>query len=226
METMLQKSASQKQFESGRNIAVVLGASVYLGVVLAATVLFISFVLTAFPEDAFLTRAIMTIAGLLVGGSMIAFPIALHMWAISGMHRKITIGLYYTEMAIIALNTIVSFSVLQSKMSGAALPAWIVWYEPVSIFSIVYTIFAWGTIFLTDPLSQAKQQELEAEQKFRKEIAAQRLAFLNSIEGEQAILAVATKDIQESFNPERFHQQKQHFGAARAEVPANQKTQL
>lgn len=150
---------------------------------------------------------------------MLAFPVALHNWAISGLHRTITTGLYYGEMLIIALNTIVSFAALLFKFAGTVLPDWIAWYEPFSIVSIVYTLAAWGTIFLTDPMAKAKANELKADQEYFKRIGDKRMEFLDSIEGEEAIRQAAEIDIAKRFNPERLKKVRQHFGAAR-EKPA------
>ena len=68
--------------------AKIFAACVYVGVVLAASTLFISFVLTAFPADAYLSRGIMVVAGLMIGASSIAFPVALHSWTIEKSHLK------------------------------------------------------------------------------------------------------------------------------------------
>lgn len=207
------------EFERGRQSARVFGGLVYTGVVLAATTLFISFVLTAFPDNAYFSRFIMGTAGLMIGASMLAFPIALHTWAISGTHRTATVGLYYGEMAIVALNTVVSFAALLFKFSGAALPLWVAWYEPFSIISIVYTLAAWGTIFLTDPAAKAKAKELHAEQEFKSRIANKKLEYLDSIEGEQAVLEAANAEILATFKPRTA--ERQHFGNARgARIPA------
>lgn len=70
--------------------AMTFAAVVYIGVVLAATTLFISFVLTAFPPDAYLSRIVMVIAGLLIGASSVAFPVALHTWTFEKGHRMWT----------------------------------------------------------------------------------------------------------------------------------------
>ena len=204
-------------FEKGRDGARVFGGIVYAGVVLAATTLFISFVLTAFPDNAYFTRFIMGTAGLMIGASMLAFPFALHAWAISGTHRTAATILYYGEMAIVALNTVVSFAALLFKFAGAQLPEWVAWYEPFSIISIVYTLVAWGTIFLTDPAAKAKAKELQAEQDFKNRVAEKKLEYLNSIEGEQAILEAANAEIQKTFKPKTG--ERQHFGNNRA-IPA------
>jgi hypothetical protein len=190
---------------------------VYVGVVLAATTLFISFVLTAFPNDAYFSRLVMIVAGLMIGGSMLAFPVSLHNWAISGLHRNITTGLYYGEMIIIALNTVVSFAALLFEYSNTPLPAWITWYEPFSIVSIVYTLAAWGTVFLTDPMAQAKANELKADQTYLKRIGDKRMEFLDSIEGEEAIRQASEIDIAKRFNPANLRKVRGHFGKAREE---------
>lgn len=208
------------EYQKGRAGAMAFGGIVYVGVVLAASTLFISFVLTAFPPEAYLTRFVMTAAGILIGASMIAFPYALHTWAISGTHRMIAIGLYYGEMAIIAINTIVSFAALLYKFAGANLPGWITWYEPFSIGSIIYTLFAWGTLFLTDPSAKAKAKELEAEQKFEERVAQKGLEYLDSIEGEQAVMDAANAKIVSKFTSAGKHGQPKHFGAGREPIPA------
>lgn len=189
----------QEEYKRGRGIAMTFGGFVYVGVVLAATTLFISFILLAFPSDAYFTRFIMGVAGLLVGGSMLAFPIALHNWAVTGAHRKVTVGLYYGEMAIIALNTVVSFAALLFRFANMELPAWVAWYEPFSIGSIVYTLFAWGTIFLLDPQIEAKATEKAALDQFNLETAKMMQKYLNSDDGKDAIRAAANKKISENF---------------------------
>jgi hypothetical protein len=210
------------EFERGRGGAMTFGALVYIGVVVAATTLFISFILTAFPADAYFSRFVMGIAGLLVGGSMLAFPVALHKWAISGTHRKVTTGLYYGEMGIVALNTLVSFASLLAKYSGYTMPEWVAMYEPFTIVSIVYTLAAWGTVFQLDPIAKATAQELEAEQNFRAKVSKKKMEFLDSIEGENAVMAVAEADIAEQFAPERYRKEAKHFGGKKTapKVPA------
>lgn len=189
----------QEEYRKGRSFAMTFGALVYVGVVLAATTLFISFILLAFPDNAYFTRAIMALAGLLVGGSMLAFPIALHNWAVTGTHRKVAVGLYYGEMAIIALNTIVSFAALLFRFAGMELPGWVSWYEPFSIGSIVYTLFAWGTVFLLDPQIEAKATEKAALDEFYLESAKMMKQYLHSDDGKEAIKTHANKKIAENF---------------------------
>ncbi len=191
-----------KEFESKRGTARTFGGGVYVGGVIAATALFISFVLTAFPEDAYLTRIIMTAAGLAVGCSMLAFPVALHNWAVEQKHRLTTQILYYIEMVFISVNTIVSFVTMLSKATGYTAPNWAVLYEPFSILSIVYVVFAWGTIFNTDPDSRSKQKKREYEQTRRGIIEEIKLEYLKSSEGRMDIAREAQEEIMRS-NVER-----------------------
>ena len=204
------------KYEKGRGLAIGLAATVYLGVVSAATILFISFILEAFPPDAYFSRFIMALAGVLVGGSMIAFPVALHNWAVQGWHRKITAALYYGEIFIIGINTVVAFAHLLSANAGRTSPEWVILYEPFSIFAIIYTLFAWGTIFLTDPVADAKDKEIAAHQEFKKRIADKKREFLDSVEGEDVILQAASEEIRREFNPDNHKTDRQHFGSARA----------
>lgn len=209
---MQDQSQFQTEFKKGRDGAMIMGGLVYAGVVVAATTLFISFILLAFPSNAYFTRLVMSVAGLFVGGSMLAFPYALHTWAVSGRHRSVTVFLYYGEMLIIAVNTIVSFASLLYKFSGLVLPDWIAWYEPFSIGSIVYTLFAWGTIFLLDPHIKAKAREHAALVKFETKVTEKMDEFLDSIEGEDAIMRVAQSKIDEKFRPDL--NKRRHFGSA------------
>jgi hypothetical protein len=208
------------KYEKGRSIAIGFAVVVYLGVVVAATVLFISFVLEAFPDDAYFSRFIMSLAGALVGGSAIAFPIALHNWAVQGNHRKITAGLYYGEIFIIGVNTIVAFSHLLAKNADRTPAEWVLLYEPFSIFAIIYTLFAWGTVFLTDPVAEAKDKEIATHQKFKAAIAKKKEEFLNSIEGEDVIIAAASEEIRREFNPDNHKSERRHFGSSRKSLPS------
>ncbi len=203
------------EFERGRGGAMIGGGLVYAGVVLAATTLFISFVLTAFPEDAYFTRFVMVIGGLLVGGSMIAFPFALHNWAVSGTHRLVATGLYYGEMLIVGLNTLVAFASMLSKYAGWTMPEWIALYEPFTIVAMIYTLAAWGTVFQMDPMAQAKAKEHEATQKFNEKVSAKMTEFLDTVEGEDAIEAAARARIAQGFVVKDPTEPKKHFGSGR-----------
>lgn len=195
------------------NGAMKFGALVYVGVVVAATTLFITFVLSAFPVDAYVSRVVMTVAGVLIGLSMIAFPYALHTWVVESTHRTWTTVLYYGEMLIIAINTVVSFMSLLAKYGGYEMPEWAILYEPFSVGSIVYTLFAWGTIFQLDPAHKRTQKERQADEAFLDAVADKRLEFVNSKEGEDLVMTVTANDVFDRFNPENYKAGKKNFGS-------------
>lgn len=209
----------KKEQDKSRGSARNFGGVVYIGGVVAATVMFINFVLTAFPEDAYFSRVLMTIAGMAVGASMLAFPYALHNWIITKAHRFYGVPLYYGEMLIIGVNTVTSFVSLLAKYSGYDAPEWVVLYEPFSVASIIYTVFAWGTLFLTDPDHQLAAQERDAEAKFAQKVAAKRQEFLDSQEGEDLVIEIASQDIRERWNVDRFSGTKKSFGSGRSSEP-------
>ena len=210
----MMNEAKNTEFTKRSSIARSFATAVYIGGVVAATLLFISFILLAFPADAYFTRTIMTVAGLMVGGSMLAFPYALHNWAVTKEHRKWTTYLYYAEMGIIAVNTIVSFVSLLAKYSNYTAPDWVIMYEPFSVGSIVYTIFAWGTVFLLDPEHKDFAQSQQADTRYKEKISKLRDEFLDSIEGEQAVMEAAKRDIAERYRADRYTSDKKHFGVS------------
>lgn len=197
--------------------AQVFGSAVYVGVVIAVTVLFISMILTAFPKDAYVSRVVMVIAGLLIGASSIAFPVALHTWTVEKVHRRWTIGFYYGEVAIMAVNAVVSFMTLLDAHTTYQAPKWAVLYEPFSVGAVVYTLLAWGTVFLMDPEHQRIQQERQLNMDFEAKTAKLRDEFLDSIEGEAAVASFATAQIQEYLATKTTG--KKHFGVAVGSVP-------
>lgn len=211
MNENLNANTAQKEFEEGRNNARLFAMLVYGGVVVAVTTLFISFVLSAFPQNAYLSRFIMTTAGVLIGCSMIAFPVALHKWAIEKKHRQWTIALYFGEMIFIAANTITSFGVLLSKYAGTSPSEWVVLYEPFSILAVIYTLAAWGIVFLLDPSHKSKTKELEAMQTFNDSVSQKVNEFVNSAQGLAVIQHAATKKIERIFDKENFETSPKDF---------------
>jgi hypothetical protein len=208
----------KNQYKEERKRSMFFGGAVYVGVVIAASTLFISFVLTAFPADAYFTRVVMTVAGLMIGASMLAFPYALHVWAVTGAHRTWTTVLYYIEMLIITINTLISFGKLLSTYSGYVMPEWAILYEPFSIASIVYTMAAWGTVFLLDPTSKREAKRREFTEAFEDTVASKTLEFLHSQDGEDAIVAAASEDIAHQLA--RARNVRPRFGSGRGSAPA------
>lgn len=197
---MNEQKSFQQEYESGRKTAVTFASFVYTGAVVAGTTIFIFFVLTAFPSTAYFIRFLMVLAGLLVGASALAFPIALHNWAVSGAHRNIATAFYYGEICLIILNTVVSFSTLLFKYAGNNIPDWVQWYEPFTIFSLGYVVLAWGTIFITDPQAKAKAREKAVHDNFIISVAEDMEKWTHSVEGREQIQKAAMQKIIDSFS--------------------------
>jgi hypothetical protein len=201
-----QQDSFMTEYLEGRKQAMTGGTIVYVGVILLTTALFITFILTAFPSDAYLIRAIMTIGGIMVGGSALAFPVTLHKWAISGSHRTWATWLYYGEIMIIGVNTLVSFSVLLATYAGWIIPEWISLIEPFTILAVVYTLFAWGTVFQTDPLAQAQAKKLSNIQALETMVADRIGEYLHTDAGEDKIKEHADRQIEQLMSVERYSQ--------------------
>lgn len=225
-QTTNQQDKFMTEYLAGRKQAMTGGTIVYTGVIMLTTALFITFILTAFPSDAYLIRFIMVIGGVMVGGSALAFPIALHKWAISGKHRTWATWLYYGELVIIGVNTLVSFGVLLAKYSGWVIPEWMVLIEPFTILAIVYTLVAWGTVFQTDPLAQAQAKKLANYQQLETMIADRLGEYLYTEEGEDKIKEHADKQIEQLMSLDRYQQKtwgtKRKAYAAETERPKAQ----
>jgi hypothetical protein len=213
---------TQAKYDKDRDQAVFLGWMVYGGVVVAVTTLFISFVLTAFPPNAYATRIIMTVAGAIVGLSMIAFPYALHKWAVEPDHRKWTVTLYYGEIVFVAVNTFVSFVTLLAKNAGYAAPEWAVLYEPFSILAIVYTLIAWGTVFLKDPRHKSTVKGLQALQTFDDQVADMLVKYVNSPRGADRVAQVAEDRIGKLFEDKNGNGIPDVFERTRTSVRENE----
>jgi hypothetical protein len=176
--------------------------------------MFITFVLTAFPEDAYFSRIIMTMAALAVGSSMLAFPIALHNWVVTKDHRFWGIILYYGEMALIAVNTVVSFVTLL----GLDIP-WVKQYEPFSVGSIIYTVFAWGTLFLLDPQHKEFADEQESDAKLNKKISNLTNTFLDTADGQRLVQELAAAEVANRWTVEN-HMKRKGLARPSTAIPA------
>ena len=196
------------EYENDRQKAIDGANIVYYGGIIVTTALFISFILTAFPEDAYLIRMIMSIGGIMVGYSAIAFKIALQKWALSGEFQKTTTWLYRGELLIIAINTFVSFSVMLAKYAEWTIPAWVALIEPFTIVAIVYTIVAWGHVFSKDPYAKSKQKLVATYQKVDETIIEQFEQYVDTDEGKEAIRVEADHLIAERFNVMRHAPKK------------------
>lgn len=197
---MTQDAITNKKYEEDRSKAVGFGMTVYTGGVVAATAIFIFFILTAFPESAYFIRFLMVIAALCVGASALAFRFALENWAVLGTHRKAAIWFYYGEIFLVSLNTVVSFAALLYSYGGNDLPDWVAWYEPFTIITIAYVILAWGTLFALDPRSKSKAKQIQVLLDFDDQVVSGMQEYLESEDGRLAIKENANQRIRDNFS--------------------------
>lgn len=206
---------------------------VYVAGVGVAVILFMNYVISAFPDDEIGTRLIMSLGVILVGASSVALPLYIHQKTIERNHRTIAILLYAGEIIIMGVNVTVSFTYLLSLGNGAILmPQWMLRYEPYSVFSIVYVVATWAILFSTDPAYkerdkikranqrmkelEAKRIELDAEQE--EKIYEKEKQYLDSIEGEDFLVEIAKKRIAQRRKLQ--DDGPKHFGSGRLESVA------
>lgn len=223
---MTTETVDRKKHEEERSKAVGFGMVVYTGGIVAATAIFIFFILTAFPESAYFIRFLMVIAALCVGASALAFRYALENWAVYGSHRKAAIFFYYGEIFLVGLNTIVSFAALLYRFSGNKLPEWVAWYEPFTIITIAYVILAWGTLFVLDPKAKAKARQLQVLLDFDNQVIDGMSDYLKSEDGLLAIQENANERIRQNFSvndnsPKPWISRGQNTGPTTPGIPAS-----
>lgn len=63
-----------------------------------------------------------------------------------------------------------------------------------------------------DPEHKRTQSEREADEEFLNLVAQKRMEFVKSVEGENVVMEVVSEEIRERYNPERFKNQRKHFG--------------
>lgn len=107
---------------------------------------------------------------------------------------------------IIGVNTLVSFSVLLATYAGWIIPEWISLIEPFTILAVVYTLFAWGTVFQTDPLAQAQAKKLSNIQALETMVADRIGEYLHTDAGEDKIKEHADRQIEQLMSVERYSQ--------------------
>ena len=173
---------------NGKKAALVLGAAVYIGVVIIATSLTISFVTGVLSASAYLLRGILTIGVVLVGLNSLALPVALHFWAVSGIHRASAIALYAGDMIIVAFNLITSFSTL-----GGNPPEWVEAYAPYSVAMFVFALATWAILFISDPGERAALMVEQAREKFKLSAIQKAAEYLETVEGQAAIQSEADR---------------------------------
>jgi hypothetical protein len=193
--------------KNGKLATLILGGIVYLGVIVVATVLTIMFVTGILPADAYGLRLLITLGVIMVGLNAVALPVALHYWAVSGFHRALAIAFYAADMLILAVNMVTSFSTI----SGHA-PAWVVNYEPYSVGMLVFALASWGILKIADPGERAALKLARAQADFQVKAIEKAAAYLDSLEGEQAVAQAAGELIPDLFNAANIRKRPRSWG--------------
>ena len=85
----------------------------------------------------------------------IALPLALHYWAVSGLHRGATMAFYVIDLLILFANSTVDANLV----ANGTLPPWGEWYlNNFAQASPLMALFMWAALFMLDPTSQSKDR--------------------------------------------------------------------
>lgn len=141
-----------------KTLTVGLGAVVYLGVLAFTAVHNISLMSSGIQSNMVWAAYLGVIALEL---SALAFPIGLHFWAFTPMHRGALIGFYALDFVILFANTLIDYA----QLTGGALPVWgttyLTYFAPASP---LVALLAWAVLLALDPSSQ-KDQKMHAIQE-------------------------------------------------------------
>lgn len=199
---------------NGKTAALVSGGIVYLGVIIVGVVLSIEFIVGIMPADAYFARSLLTVGVVLVGLNSVALPLALHFWAVAGLHRYTAIALYALDMGILGVNMVTSFSTLMGMP-----PAWVMQYEPYAVSMFVFALATWGVLFITDPGERAKIKRAAAEEDFRMKAYSKAVEWLDSVEGHAAIEKAAEGLLPEMFDSESLKKTPPKWGGTGKPAP-------
>jgi hypothetical protein len=169
-----------KNFENGKTLALWLGGAVYVGVVL----LFLSFYETLMTgQFEGLLKTVARIGAFLVAANAIALPVALHYWTVSTWHKRAAVVFYGGDIVIMALNVLAA-----SSMTGGNAPTWLETYSTYAPASIVYVLFGWAALYMTDPGQRALISLSEAITDAQVTIVKRTAEHVRSDEGTQTII--------------------------------------
>lgn len=85
----------------------------------------------------------------------IALPLALHYWAVSGLHHGATMAFYVVDLIILFANSTVD----SGLVANGNLPPWGTWYlDNFAQSSPLIALFMWAILFMLDPTSQSKEK--------------------------------------------------------------------
>lgn len=169
-----------QDFQTGKTIALWLGGAVYVGVVL----LFLAFYqnLMADQFEGFL-QIVARIGAVLVAMNALALPVALHYWTVTKGHKFTAIVFYALDIILMGLNVLVA-----SNMHNGNIPAWLIQYSTYAPASVVFTLFGWAVLFMTDPGQRALVKLNEALSEAQVTIVRRAAEYIQSDEGVDSVI--------------------------------------
>lgn len=182
-----------KDFQTGKTIALWLGGAVYVGVVL----LFLAFFQNLMAEQftGFL-KLVARIGAVLVALNALALPVALHYWTVTPGHKFVAVVFYALDIILMALNTLAA-----ANMHNGAIPEWLQNYTEYAPASVVFTLFGWAVLYMTDPGQRALINLTEAITSAQVTIVKRAAEFVKSDEGmDSVIVPFAAKLAAKVFN--------------------------
>ena len=182
-----------KNFQTGKAIALWMGGAVYAGVVL----LFLAFFqnLMADQFTGFL-QIVARVGAVLVALNALALPVALHYWTVTSGHKAAGIVFYSLDIILMALNTLAA-----ANMHNGNIAEWLKQYTEYAPASVIFTLFGWAVLFMTDPGQRALIKLSEAITSAQVTIVKRAAEFVASDEGvDNVIVPFAGKLAAKVFN--------------------------
>lgn len=169
-----------QNFQSGKTLALWLGGAVYVGVVL----LFLAFyetLMTAQFDG--LLKTVARIGAFLVAANAIALPVALHYWTVTKWHKIAAVIFYGGDILLMGLNVLAA-----SGLNTGNVPTWLQVYSEYAPASIVFVLFGWAILYMTDPGQRALISLSEAITDAQVTIVKRAAEHVRSDEGTQTIV--------------------------------------
>lgn len=169
-----------KNFQAGRTIALYLGGAVYVGVVL----LFLAFyetLMTAQFDG--LLKTVARVGAFLVAANAIALPVALHYWTVTKGHKLAAVVFYAGDILLMGMNVLAA-----SSLHSGSIPEWLQAYSQYAPASIVFVLFGWAILYMTDPGQRALISLNEAITDAQVTIVKRAAEHVRSDEGTQTII--------------------------------------
>lgn len=168
-----------------RSVAIGLGLVVYVSVLFFTGAHNIN-LMTAGVAQAWRWAAYLGVLALEI--SALAFPLALHYWAFSPMHRGALLLFYALDFVLLFANTIIDYSLV----SGNVMPEWgeayLTYFAPGSP---LFALFAWAILLSLDPRSQEHMKMQQIQAGIRLRLMSEISRAMSSDEVRSAILSEA-----------------------------------